>query len=660
MGKINLWPSKSQWGQFLNVSTKKEKTVFFVFLFLSFFSASFLLINFYFKNTEIKPARAGQYTEGIIGFPRFINPIYADVSDVDRDLVEILFSGLMKHNHANDIVPDLVERYEILEQGKVYEFYLKENVFWSDGKSLTADDVIFTIKTIQNPEIKSPLRARWLGIEIEKISEYGIRFILKDSSAVFLENCCLKIIPEHIWKDVSEQNFPLAPYNLKPVSSGPYQFKSLFQDENGNIKSLLMEANAKYFGEGPYLSRISFQFFNNEEGLIKSYEKGEIKGFASQNFESFKSQDEIYFLSMSRYFALFLNLNPPADGSKILSEKDVRIALNYGTDKQEILARVLENRAKIVDSPILPQIYGFEKPLMIYEFDLEKAKEILDQIGFVADKDNKRTKIIKKEPTFQFKSNLQVGSKGLEVKELQKCLAKDPEIYPQGEITGYFGNKTKQAVINFQEKYKKDILAPFGLELGTGQVKKTTRAKLNEICLKPPEEIIPLKLSLTTVNQPILIAVASLLKTQWQALGIEIEIKTYDISALEREIIKPRDFEILLFGEVLGAIPDPFSFWHSSQKKDPGLNLGGYENKTIDKLLESARESLDKEIRKENLEEFQNILISDAPAVFLYNPDYLYSVSKEIKGIEIKIITDSSKRFSDIENWYIKTKRVWK
>jgi len=117
---------------------------------------------------------------------------------------------------------------------------------------------------------------------------------------------------------------------------------------------------------------------------------------------------------------------------------------------------------------------------------------------------------------------------------------------------------------------------------------------------------------------------------------------------------------MLLFGEVLGQTPDPFPFWHSSQKRDPGLNLAMYENKKCDKLLEEARGSLDEKIRKEKLEEFQGLLIEDVPAVFLYNPDYLYLVSKEIKGLNTKMIVDPSKRFSGIEDWYIKTKRVWK
>ena len=110
----------------------------------------------------------------------------------------------------------------------------------------------------------------------------------------------------------------------------------------------------------------------------------------------------------------------------------------------------------------------------------------------------------------------------------------------------------------------------------------------------------------------------------------------------------------------MGKIPDPFPFWHSVQTQDPGLNLTSYENEEVDELLEEARQTLDEEKRKEKLEEFQDILIEDAPCVFLYNPDYIYLASKKIKGINEQIITDPSKRLSNIQNWYIETKRAWK
>jgi len=656
---IKKWPSKSQWRQFFKILNKKEKVIFFSLLFLFFSSFLILAINFYFKNTEIKPAEGGIYIEGAVGFPRWINPLYAPSNDVDRDLTELIFSGLLKYDLNGKIVLDLARDYKILENGKIYEFYLKENLFWSDGKPLTADDVIFTIKSIQDPNAKSPLRGSWVGVKVEKISDLEIRFELKNESSVFLENCTLKIIPKHIWENISPQNFPLALYNnLKPVGSGLYQLKNLFQDKEGKINSLTLVRNPYYFGKFPYLNEISFRFFEKEEELIKNYRQGEIKGFTLTSLTNFTDSANLYSLILPRYFAIFFN----SGNSKVLSEKEVREALNYGTNKEEIINNILEGRGKIVDSPLLPDIYGFNPPSKVYEYNLEKANDILEKAGFLKNETGIREKIVKKVIPFQFKSNLTFGSRGQEVEELQKCLAKDKEIYPEGLVSGYFGNTTKEAVIRFQEKYKEDILKPYELEKGTGEVKGKTREKLNEICFPIAEEKVLLKFSLATPNQPQLIEAANLLKKQWQALGVELEIKTFEIQnlAATEEVIRQRNYSSLLFGEVLGAIPDPFPFWHSSQKNDPGLNLASYENKECDKLLEEARKNLNEAERKEKLEKFQDILIEDAPVVFLYNPDYLYLVSKEIKGVNVKIIADPSKRFTDIEHWYIKIKRVWK
>lgn len=655
------FPSKNQWRHFFKILTKKEKISFFILLSLFFSSLIFLSIDFYFKKTKIVPAGGGEYVEGLIGVPQFINPIYAPASDsaVDRDLVELIFSGLMKYG-SNGLEPDLAKECKPFENGKIYECYLKENLFWQDGHPLTADDVIFTIKTIQNADIKSPLRGSWVGVEVEKISDLTLRFKLKNESFIFLENCTLKIIPEHLWRDIPTESFFLSPLNLNPMGSGPYKLNSLFKDKSGKITSLNLVRNPYYYSKKPYLEKISFQFFDSQEKLIEAWKLGRIKGFSINSSEKIPGDEylNLHIFSLPRYFAVFLNQK----NSKIFSENEIRKALNYGTDKAEILSKVLSGRGKIVESPILPEIYvGLKAPTTTYSFNTETGKEILEKIGFKDENgDGLREKNIKKEPTFQFKSTLTLGSQGKEVEELQKCLARDSQIYPEGEITGYFGQKTKEAVILLQEKYREDILNPSGMEKGTGEVKEKTREKLNKICFEKTEETIPLKFSLTTVNQPILIEVAEILKKQWEKLGMAVEIKTFDINTLEREILRKRDFEALLFGEVLGILPDPLPFWHSSQKGEFGLNLANYENKKVDKCLEKARQSLDEKERKENLEEFQDLIIEDAPAVFLYNPDYLYFVSKEVKGINEKIIVDSSKRFSEIDQWYIKTKRVWK
>ncbi|MFH1656851.1 MAG: ABC transporter substrate-binding protein [bacterium] len=666
--KNKKWPSKKQWCRFFNILNAREKIVFALCCFLTLGSAAYLGQVYYLSQTEIGPIIEGEYSEGAIGQPRFINPVYISSNDIDRDLTKLLFSGLMKYDSEGKLVPDLAKDYKVDEEGKIFEFSLKENIYWHDGEELTVDDIIFTIETIQNPDYKSPLRANWLGVDMEKISKNTIRFSLTKPYNAFLERLTLKIMPAHIWEKIPAENFHLTKYNLQPIGSGPYEFEKMDKDELGYIKSLEIKSNSDYFGKQPFIPKITFYFFQAEENLIKAAKQKQIKGFSlssSQSYSLLNNGFSEYEMIMPRYFAVFFNTDEENENSKIFNDERIRRALNYATNKEELRQKLLDEKyyfdAQIVDSPVLPQIYGYDQPENIYEFDLAKAKDILDKTGFVIGADGLREKTTKKDASFQINSNLKSGDQGLEVKEMQKCLAQDPEVYPEANTSGYFGKLTKDAVIRFQEKYANEILKPAGLSKGTGTVGSSTRAKINELCFKGSAETTVLKFSLVTVQDSILEKAANILKDQWEkSLGIEVEIKSVKLSDLERDIIKQRDYDCLLFGEVLGLIPDPFAFWHSYQKEDPGLNLSSYTNEKVDRLLEDARQTVDPEITKEKLEEFQNILISDTPAIFLYNPNVLYLVSPEIKGVEAGLIANLSERFSNVEDWYIKTARHWK
>lgn len=676
------FPSFSQWKRIFKILDKKEKTLLLVFLVLTLSSLIFLLTGFYLKHTKIVPAFGGSYIEGAVGQPRFLNPIYGETNDVDRDLIELIFSGLMSYDNNGQLVKDLVDDYKISEDGKNYEFKLKDDVFWHDGKPLTSEDVIFTIRTIQNSDYKSPLRANWLDVDSEIISEKSFRLKLKSPYNSFLENCALKIIPRHIWENILPENFALSFYNLQPVGSGPYKFKELRQTDAGFIKSLTLKPNQKYYGKTPFISEISFKFFEKKEDLIKASNRKEINGFSSiyLNDQAVPPKNfSLYSFSTPRYFSIFFNISARGgsalggQNSDIFSDKKVRQALNYATDKKEIINGTNSSLSKkygiesfrTIDSPLLPDFFGYNAPSEIYNFDIEKAKGLLDGAGFKENENTcppsagaegdcgrgKREKNIAKTPAFQFKINLATGSQGKDVEELQKCLAKDPDIY-QGEATGSFGKLTKEAVTKFQKKYSLDVT-------NFGAVGKTTRQKLNELCTPPAQETLPLQFTITTIDQPLLFQVANILKSQWEKIGASVEVKTFNILDL-KPLIKDRNYDALLYGEALGILLDPYPFWHSSQKIDPGLNLTGYENKDADKLLKEGRETLDENTKKEKYEQFQDMLIGDSPAVFLYSSDYLYLISDKIKGIETKKIVDPAKRFSNIEEWYIKTRRTWK
>jgi len=293
-------------------------------------------------------------------------------------------------------------------------------------------------------------------------------------------------------------------------------------------------------------------------------------------------------------------------------------------------------------------------------YDETKGEGLLDKNGYLL-KDGSRKKIIEKSNGFKFSQVLQVGSSNAEVKKLQECLAADSDIYPSGTISGTFGQETKAAVIKFQEKYKEDILIPNNLTAGTGKVAGSTIKKLNEVCFAVPNEEILMSFILKTTNNPTLVATAKLIKEQWEEQGIKIEIQNISENDIKK-VIRERNFDILIFGEKLGGIPDPIPFWHSSQRVDPGLNLSLYQNSKADGLMEKARKyyNHEDESRKNTLQELQNIIIDDAPAIPLFTTDYLYLINKNIKGVLTQKIIEPSKRFVDISNWYIKEKRVWK
>lgn len=640
-------PSWPQWKQIPQTLSTLEKSalVFFVVLLLS--SASFLSYNYYLQNTTPKPARGGTFIEGAVGQPRFINPIYISSNDIDRALVQLTFSGLMRYNKQGEITYDLAKSYHT-EQGKVWTVTLKKDITWQDGEPITADDIIFTINAIQNSDYKSPQRINWMGVKVSKVSPRKVKFKLDNEYPHFLENLTLKLIPKHRCEGIAPADFSLSSFNLKPIGSGPYQVESINR-EGDFIKSLTLIRNPNYHQQ-PYLNQIKFRFFKNQKQLVEAAQKESLNGISvsTSTINSLESFNEHQF-SLPRYFAVFFN----PDQSEILSDKKIRKALNYATNKKQIIKEVTGGQAGVVNSPILPSVYGFEQSTTTYNYNLEKANKILDEQGFkLSGEIREKTK----DPEFQFSRRLQVGSEGEEVKKLQQCLVKEVG-YDQEKVTSYFGNLTKQAAIKFQEKYQQDVLQPWGLSSGTGVIGESTRSKLNKVCFEHPKQ--PLTLELTLVNQSEMKQIAQTLKEQWKQAGINLKLKTVSLSELKNNYIKPRNYEALLFGESLGVKPDLYSFWHSSQTEDPGLNLAKFESEQADKLLEKARQTLDSDQRAKYYQEFQQLVINEAPAVFLYNPSFTYYTSK-VRGVTPSLIVDSAHRFISIKDWYLKTKRVWR
>jgi len=141
-------------------------------------------------------------------------------------------------------------------------------------------------------------------------------------------------------------------------------------------------------------------------------------------------------------------------------------------------------------------------------------------------------------------------------------------------------------------------------------------------------------------------------------IGISMNIDAVSPAILSTSVLDGRDYDVLLTGLITGMDPDPYAFWHSSQSQFPGLNVAQYTNRNVDNLLEKARTTTDIAERGNLYVEFQDLLASDLPAVFLYQSVYTYAPSAKLQNIKLERIVRPADRFANVESWYIRTKNV--
>ncbi len=185
----------------------------------------------------------------------------------------------------------------------------------------------------------------------------------------------------------------------------------------------------------------------------------------------------------------------------------------------------------------------------------------------------------------------------------------------------------------------------------------------------PKNTLQILSFDLMTADTQDLKQTAQILKEAWTKLGVKVEVKIFDASELYQNIIRPRKYDALLFGQLIGKDRDLYAFWHSSQRNAPGLNVAMYTNSKADTILEFIRGSGDQEKNQIKYKEFEQIIKNDIPAIFIYSPDFIYILPKTInneailnQNIPPKIInniTNPQDRWNSVTDWYINTEKIW-
>jgi len=515
--------------------------------------------------------QGGVLTEGVLGTPRFINPVLA-VTRADKDMSALIYSGLMQLGPDGTLVPDIAKSLTVSDDGLVYNVIFRDDVTFHDGAALTSDDVAYTISQIQNPSLNSPLRASWDGVSVEVINEHELNFVLSAAYAPFIENLTVGILPHYIWKEASTEEFPFSQFNSEPTGSGPYAITKVLRDQSGIPESYVLTAYKDFYGTDPKIDTLNVLFFTNESKIVTAFNEKTIDSVAGLSPEAIGAlalndgEHTVITATLPRTFAVFFNQNK----STALRDSTARKALDAAIDRDELVSTILAGYGTPITTPIPPGFgIDLEEENAPKTDSLEDAREMLRAGGW-------------------------------------------------------------------------------NINQSTGILEK-----------KVDGGVVPLSISIATANTPVFTATAGYIEQKWRALGVDVTVKQFEQSDLTQAVIRPRNYEALLFGTALGRPLDFYSFWHSSQRSDPGLNVALYANITTDSILTKARTDTDLDARKDALIRFMAEIEKETPAVFLYSPVFTYVLPSHITGTNFTGLAELQERFANIENWYIDADTVW-
>ena len=521
-----------------------------------------LLRIIFVDHTVIQAATGGRLTEGVVGTPRFVNPVLAD-SRVDRDLVRLTFSGLLRKDANGDLVPDIASSYEISEDEKTYTFTLREEVRFHDGNRIDASDVVFTVGLTQISSIQSPLRDAWKDILISAPDNSTVIFELPQPFAGFLAQTTLGIVPSHVWQSIPTEQITFSEYNTEPVGSGPFIVENISRNRAGVPTSYQLKPYRNYWLQPPFIRRLTFAFFPTEAALLRAFSQRDIDTMSAVSPQSITGTPYRFLISttLPRVFGMFFNTTR----QPLLGSEDIIKAVELAIDKEALVAEVLGGFGTPLSGPLPPTLSTLEHN---NSFDPAQAQQLLSTAGW-----------------------------------------------------------------EFRE---------------AGATVRTN------------ENGESLQFTIATSDVPELKQTAEIIKRDLADVGILVTINVFEIGSLESDIIQPRNFEALLFGQVIRHDTDIYAFWHSSQSGSDGLNITSYQNDDVDEALETALSTLDEGLRTNLYRTVEEEISRDQPGIFLYAPDFVYMTSTDIGNFDIGTITEPADRLWNVPTWFVTTERIWK
>jgi peptide/nickel transport system substrate-binding protein len=334
-----------------------------------------------------KPVSGGIYTEALVGSFGRLNPLLDLSNPVDRDVDRLIFSSLIRFDSRGIPQPDLAESWGVSADGTIYNVTLRANANWHDGTPVTSDDFIFTLELLrtQYSAYSQDVRNLWEDVQVTRLNDKNIKFVLKEPYVPFLDYLVFGILPKHLLEGVAPDQLVSVDFNLAPVGSGPYKLDHLMVDA-GKITGVVLTASTGYYGQIPFIEQIVFRYYPNGQAAFSAYQAGEVLGISqitSDVLSSALGDDNLSFYSsrLPRVTLILLNL-----GDKQLpffQDKKVRNALMLDLNRQWMVGNILQGQGIVADSPILPGTWAYYDGIAHIGFDPDSATELLKSAGYV-------------------------------------------------------------------------------------------------------------------------------------------------------------------------------------------------------------------------------------------------------------------------------------
>jgi peptide/nickel transport system substrate-binding protein len=547
----------------------------FVFLWISLFLVLMLAgvyqirgLSAYYQS--LVPVPGGLYSEGVIGNFTNANPIYA-AGAADTAVSRLVFSGLFKYDRDNRLIGDLAKDYTLNDNQTRYTVHLKPGLSWHDGQPVTADDVVFTYKTIQNIGAQSPLFSSWQGITVTKLNDSTVNFDLPNALSDFPYSLVNGIIPAHLLRGIPPEQLRSSPFNSSPIGTGPFQWKFIEVTGTGTDNTstvtrqqrISLSAFDHYAGGRAKLDGFNLITFNDDQHMIDAFKSKQISAMSGlENVPAELSGDkniQVYTTPLTAATMVFFNNSKP-----VMNDAAVRKALIEATNRPA-LNGLFDEPVQLADSPLLKGQLGYDPVLVEPSYNIADANQLLDNDGWAAGPDG-------------------------------------------------------------------------------------TRAKGGQ----------PLAFTLSAQDSTNYTKTAQFLQKQWRKIGVKLQVQYYGQDDIQTSIIANHDYDSLLYAINIGADPDVYAYWDSSQASITSqghLNLSEYKSAAADVAVQAGRTRADPAVRAVKYKTFLTQWTKDLPAMPLYQPNYLYISRGEVFNFQNKSYNAGADRFYNVNSWMVRQKR---